>query len=78
MGGGCWVQAADEQRWNAGINGQVVVRVELGAGSAKGLVGTGPPGHLGVVGRIVKVAGAGQGGNRLLGLASLWCLTMSF
>ena len=55
MGGGCRVQAAEEQRWNAGINGQVAVRVELGAGSAKGLVGTGPPGHLGVVGRTGKV-----------------------
>lgn len=33
----------------------MAVRVELGAGSAKGLVGTGPPGHLGVVGRTGKV-----------------------
>lgn len=49
------MQAADEQRWNAGINGQVVVGVELG---------TGPPCHLGAVGGNGESwAGAGQGRN---------------
>lgn len=58
------MQAADEQRWNAGINGQVVVGAELGTGGAEGQVGTGPPCHLGAVGRNGESwAGAGQGGN---------------